>query len=277
MHLPRTFRHRLIRLSTLWRLGGRQHRKPGRRRKLLRTSSSRLKISPRHHRLGIGYFQMCEHLRTLPIELQEPVCLSDWIMPNTHTKYDIIIAARERYLKRDPGISIFTGTDISYFRVEADERQGKYRTHLCNRFRFDYDPRQSIVEKPNHPLFHMHVVHEEPTIFPERFKKTRIIPSGGAIRERMDKVRIPTARMCFPSVLCLLVADHFGGEALHALLEETKEIRSKLLAPPPCGEWADHVHGSEGGKRFSGWHWYHRTRKNAVPPLEARRQKTKRR
>jgi len=192
------------------------------------------------------------------IQLTEPIYLADWAVPRSMVKRDVILSVRERYLTNEPTVSIYTANDVAYLRVDPDGGQPKRKASLRNRLRFDYDPRQSIVASPDHPLFHMHLVGDDIEHFPSRFASTREFEKRAAPQMDPDNIRIPTARMCFPSVLCLLVADHFGGEVLNTLLDQTKDIRDSLRAPNECEAWGDHVYGAQGNKKFTGWHWYYK-------------------
>lgn len=201
----------------------------------------------------------------------EPIYLKD--LKDNHSQHscDVVIQVREKYLASAPGKSIFTG-NIIYYLAHGVMEERLTNVVLRHSFRFDYDPELHYEELPSHPIFHMHLDENMPEGIPEEYSKVRRLADVTSFPHAMGKVRIPTARMCFPSMLCALLADYYGGQKLDELLGLTKEMRKQLETP--CDDWAQVVDGA--GRHYSGVHWYHkRVKKDNVGTKVGKREKAK--
>jgi len=196
----------------------------------------------------------------IQIALREPIYLGNWVAhTKKHTKSDIEVMVREQYIRNAPTVSTYTANEVTYLRHSTTESTPECaHLYLKNKVRFDFDPEQVIVEKPDHPVFHAHLVHETKVTLPAHFVGRRKLNIAND-SDNDAEIRLPSARMCFPSVLCLLIADHLGADLLHELLTQTVDIRRELRAPPACIAWGDHMHDqNKGAQRFHGIDWYHK-------------------
>lgn len=158
------------------------------------------------------------------IELTQPIHLSKWPIKGDapYSSVDISVDAVFQCGKRN---SAFVHTRSSVYLTYFDrDRSGKTAAPLEN-VRFDYHPKKG---DDDHPLLHAHIfANGKPKSVPKSLEKTCSI-DWSSLQSRLNFFRVPVPNMTLPSVLCCLVACHFGVDRVKQLLVQTKNARDSF-------------------------------------------------
>lgn len=158
------------------------------------------------------------------IELTQPIHLSRWPVKGVapYSSVDISVDAVFQCGKRN---SAFVHTRSSVYLTYFDRDRSRKTAEPLENVRFDYHPGNDDAA---HPLLHAHIfANGKPKSVPKSLEKTCTI-NWASLQSRLNFFRVPVPNMTLPSVLCCLVACHFGVDRVEQLLVLTKKARDSF-------------------------------------------------
>jgi hypothetical protein len=183
-------------------------------------------IYPAHNEGGLRFLRETINSSTKRVWLENPICLQSWpCKGHPSNTVDIVICYE---------MTVTVGAQIPRCRIVESKAQvvyflGGVRANPLEVqvFRFDYHPRTGLSE--GDPLFHLQLGDKKlitKALLPPPLRKSWTRPQHH-VSAPGSHVRVPTARMLLPDVLCYLVADHLRGE-VHDLVDKTRPTVTHL-------------------------------------------------
>lgn len=186
------------------------------------------------------------------IKLREPIHLSKWPIKGDapYSRVDISVDTVFQCRRTN---SDFVHTRSSVHLTYFNRDKGGKTAEALENVHFDYHPE---IDDAAHPLLHAHIfTNEKPESIPMPLQKTCTI-DWSSLQSRLNFFRVPVPNMTLPSVLCCLVACHFGADKVKQLIEQTKKTRDSF----PGLDIKDEQKVLFSNNSFAGSQWFERPR-----------------
>ena len=135
--------------------------------------------------------------KTVVVRTAQPFHFRDWPYRfGSSDRLDVLVKFIETISQED-GACVRATTNVTYFRVEKDQALAVESLHYdCN-----------VPPGTQHPI--CHAQNSRQTVYPLPESFSRQIQAG-ALQERCQNVRVPTAFINMPGVFTILAADHLS-------------------------------------------------------------------
>ncbi len=177
--------------------------------------------------------------KTVNVSTAQAIHFHDWpYRPGSLKRLDILVKINETISQEDE-VCVRSTTNVTYFRVDQDQALAVESLHYdCN-----------VPPGAQHPICHAQNSRQTVDPLPESFPRQ---VQAGALQERCQSVRVPTAFINMPGVFTILAADHLSPAHWRDFMQHCLVWFKGIPGLPAHALVADAI----PRERLAAWAWY---------------------